>query len=396
MAEPLSDLRVVDLTRVLAGPYLAMMLGDMGADVVKIEQPGSGDDTRRWGPPYLEGESTYYLAINRNKRSVTLNLKHPRAVELLLRLVGEADVLLENFKAGTMERLGLGYEQRLRELNPGLIYCSITGYGREGPYAERPGYDYMAQALGGIMSVTGEPTGEPMKYGVAIGDLTTAMTGCSAVLGALHQRDRTGRGQRVDISLLETVVGWLIHLATDYFATGEPPRRVGNAHPGIVPYQVFRASDKHFAMGAGNDGQFRGFTRVLGHPEWAEDPRFRTNSDRVAHRAILIPMVEEIIARRPAAEWVEAMLAVGVPASPINTVDDVFRDPQVLARDMLAVVDHPKLGPVRMAGIPYKLGDTPAAIRRHPPLLGEHTDEVLGELGLASEELAELRREGAI
>ena len=396
MAGPLSDLRVVDLTRVLAGPYLAMMLGDMGADVVKIEQPGSGDDTRRWGPPYLDGESTYYLAVNRNKRSLTLNLKHPHARELLLRLIRDADILLENFKAGTMERFGLGYEERLQALNPRLVYCSVTGYGPTGPYAERPGYDYMAQAMSGMMSVTGEPDGEPMKYGVAIADLTTGMMGCSAVLAALHHRDRTGRGQRVDVSLLETVVGWLVHLATDYFATGEPPKRIGNAHPSIVPYQVFRASDKHLALGAGNDRQFRDLAGILGHPEWADDPRFRTNSDRVRNRAILIPMMAEVLARRTAAEWLEAVLAVGVPAGPINTIDEVFRDPQVLARDMLAVVPHPTIGDVRMAGIPYKLGDTAASIRRHPPLLGEHTDEVLAEFGVGPEELSELRREGAI
>jgi len=396
MAGPLSDLRVVDLTRVLAGPYLGMMLGDMGGDVIKIEQPGSGDDTRSWGPPYVEGESTYYLAINRNKRSVTLNLKHPRARELLLKLVEQADILVENFKVGTMERLGLGYEQHLQELNPRLIYCSITGYGRDGPYAERPGYDYMAQGMGGIASVTGEPDGEPMKYGVAIADLTTAMSGCAAILAALHHRDRTGRGQRVDVSLLETVVGWLVHLATDYLATGEPPKRFGNAHPSIVPYQLFRARDKYFALGAANDRQFRAFARVLGHPEWAEDPRFDTNSERVRNRPILITMVEQILARRTAAEWVDAMLAAGVPAAPINTVDEVFRDPQVLARDMLLEMPHPKLGTIKMAGIPYKLGDTPATARRHPPLLGEHTDEVLGQLGLSPDELARLRREGAI
>jgi formyl-CoA transferase len=396
MPGPLSDLRVVDLTRVLAGPYLAMMLGDMGADVIKIEQPGSGDDTRRWGPPYLDGESTYYLAINRNKRSVTLNLKHPRAREILLGLVRDADILIENFKVGTIERLGLGYEDRLREVNPRLVYCSITGYGREGPYAERPGYDYMAQAMGGIMSVTGEPDGEPMKYGVAIADLTTAMTGCSAILAALHHRDRTGLGQRVDVSLLETVVGWLVHLATDYFATGQPPKRFGNAHPSIVPYQVFRAADKHFALGAANDRQFRDLARILGHPEWADDRRFATNSDRVRNRPVLVPMIEEILATRTAAEWVDALLAVGVPAGPINTVDEVFRDPHILGRRMLAEVPHPKLGPIKMAGIPYKLGDTPPDIRRHPPMLGEHTEEVLAELGLSTDEIAGLRRDGAI
>ncbi|MCC6175339.1 MAG: CoA transferase [Chloroflexi bacterium] len=396
MTGPLSDLKVVDLTRVLAGPYLTMMLGDMGADVVKIEQPGTGDDTRRWGPPFVGGESTYYLAVNRNKRSVTLNLKHPAARDLLLRLVRDADILVENFKAGTMERLGLGYEGVLREVNPRLVYCSVTGYGRTGPYAERPGYDYMAQAMGGIMSVTGEPAGEPMKYGVAIGDLTTAMTGCSAILAAIHYRDRMGTGQRVDLSLLETVVGWLIHLATDYFASGCLPARIGNGHNSIVPYQLFKASDRYFAFGALNDRQFRDFAAVLGHPEWVDDARFRTNPDRVAHRGELVPLIETVLPARTATEWVNALIAVGVPAGPVNSIAEVFDDPQVLARDMLLEVAHPKLGGVKMAGIPYKLGDTPATVRRHPPMLGEHTDEVLTELGASPEEIARLRGEGAI
>jgi formyl-CoA transferase len=393
---PLADLKVVDLTRVLAGPYLTMMLGDMGADVVKIEQPGSGDDTRRWGPPFLEGESTYYLAVNRNKRSVTMNLKHPRCRELLLDMIRDADILVENFKVGTMERLGLGYENVLRPLNPRLVYASVTGYGRTGPYAKRPGYDYMGQAMGGIMSVTGEPNGEPMKYGVAIADLTTAMTGCSAILAAIHHRDRVGTGQRVDLSLLETVVGWLIHLATDYFASGQLPPRIGNNHSSIVPYQVFKASDRHFAFGALNDRQFGDFAGVLGHPEWTTDPRFATNPQRVAHRGELVPLIEGVLAHRTASAWVDALLAVGVPAGPVNNVAEVFEDPQVLARNMRIDVPHPKLGNVRMAGIPYKHGDTPATVRRHPPMLGEHTDEILRGLGVSVDELAHLRQEGAL
>jgi formyl-CoA transferase len=396
VAGPLGGLKVVDLSRVLAGPYLTMMLGDMGADVVKVEQPGSGDDTRRWGPPFVGGESTYYLAVNRNKRSVTLNLKHPRCREILLAMVRGADVLVENFKVGTMERMGLGYEEVLRPLNPRLVYASITGYGRTGPYAERPGYDYMGQAMGGIMSVTGEPDGEPMKYGVAIADLTTAMTGCSAVLAAIHHRDRTGQGQRVDLSLLETVVGWLIHLATDYFVSGQLPPRIGNGHSSLVPYQVFKASDRYFAFGALNERQFRDFSRVLGHEEWPDDPRFANNPARVAHRADLTELIEAILPTRTASEWVDALLAVGVPAGPINTIAEVFEDPQVLARNMRVDVQHPKLGTVTMSGISYKHGDTPGTIRRHPPLLGEHTDEVLSALGLDMEEIAALRREGAI
>jgi formyl-CoA transferase len=393
---PLSDLRVVDLSRILAGPYMAMMLGDMGADVIKIEQPGTGDDTRRWGPPFVNGESTYYLAINRNKRSVTLDLKHPRGREIVLQLIEIADIVVENFKVGTMERLGLGYEDVLRVLNPRLVYCSVTGYGRTGPYAERPGYDYMAQAMGGIMSVTGEPRGEPMKYGVAMADLTTGMSGCAAVLAAIHHRDRTGQGQRVDVSLLETVVGWLIHHATDYLIGGQEPIRYGNAHGAIVPYQVFAARDGHFVLAAANDRQFRDFCEVAGHPEWADDPRFSTNAKRVGQRPVLVPMIQEVLLTRDVADWVDAILARGVPAAPINTVPQVFEDPQVLARDMLAAIDHPTLGQIRMSGISYKHGDTPANIRRHPPLLGEHTHEVLGELGLTPAEIDDLRAAGAI
>ena len=373
-----------------------MMLGDMGADVVKIEQPGSGDDTRRWGPPFVQGESTYYLAINRNKRSLTLNLKHPRSRELLLQMVKDADILVENFKVGTMERMGLGYEDVLRPLNPRLVYTSITGYGRTGPYAERPGYDYMGQAMGGIMSVTGEPDGEPMKYGVAIADLTTAMSGCSAVLAAIHHRDRTGHGQRVDLSLLETVVGWLIHLATDYFATGQLPPRIGNGHSSLVPYQTFKASDRYFAFGALNDRQWRDFCRVLGHPEWIDDPRFHDNPRRVAHRAELTDLIESVLPARTASEWVNALLAAGVPAGPVNSIAEVFEDPQVLARNMRVDVPHPTIGTLTMSGISYKHGDTPGTIRRHPPMLGEHTDEVLRELGVGDEEIARLRQEGAI
>jgi formyl-CoA transferase len=311
-------------------------------------------------------------------------------------MVEDADILVENFKVGTMERMGLGYEDVLRPLNPRLVYVSITGYGRTGPYAERPGYDYMGQAMGGIMSVTGEPTGEPMKYGVAIADLTTAMSGCSAVLAAIHHRHRTGQGQRVDLSLLETVVGWLIHLATDYFVTDRLPPRIGNGHSSLVPYQTFKASDRYFVFGALNDRQWRDFCRVLGHPEWTEDPRFATNADRVAHRPELTSLIEGVLPARTASEWVAALLAAGVPAGPVNSIAEVFEDPQVLARNMRVDVPHPKLGHVTMSNISYKHGDTPGTIRRHPPMLGEHTDEVLRELGVGDAEIVALRQEGAI
>lgn len=393
---PLTGLRVLDLSRVLAGPFCTMMLGDLGADVIKVEQPGTGDDTRRWGPPFAEGESAYYLAINRNKRSVTLDLKRPRVQELLLDLVRQSDVVVENFKRGTLERLGLGYE-RLRPECPGLIYCSISGYGPDGPYADRPGYDIAAQAMGGLMSVTGERDGQPLKAGVALADLATGMFASTAILAALHHREKTGQGQRVDVSLLESVVALLINVASSYLMTGETPARYGNAHPNLVPYEQFRTIDGTIIVGAGNDRQFRDLCVVAGVPDVADDARFRTNADRVTNREALIPILQDAFEGDKSAAWVARLLAAGVMAAPINTLPDVFADPQVLHRQMLMELDHPTIGSLRVAGIPYKLGTTPASGRRAPPLLGQHTEEVLRELlGLSDDELAGLKRDGAI
>src|SRR5581483_5904304 len=375
---PLTGLRVLDLSRILAGPYCTMLLGDLGADVIKIEQPQNGDDTRRWGPPYLQGEAVYYLSINRNKRSVTVDLKQPRGQALIRALARTSAVLVENFKVGGLERMGLGYEA-LRAVNPALVYCSISGYGPEGPYRDRPGYDFIAQGMGGIMSLTGDPAGEPQKHGIAITDITTGMLGCIAILAALHHARATGVGQHVNVSLLESVVGWLTNPAATYLNTGIVFEQMGNAHPNIVPYQVFYGRDRPFIVAAGNDGQFRGVCRAVEHPEWAEDPRFRTNSDRVRERPVLVPMLAEVFRTRDAEEWVARLLAEGVPSGPINTLDQVFSDPQVLAREMLVEVPHPTIGTVRLAGIPFKLSETRPAVRRHPPLLGEHTDEVLRE-----------------
>jgi formyl-CoA transferase len=395
MALPLDGVRVVDLTRVLAGPYCTMMLADMGADVIKVEIPGRGDDSRAWGPPWAGTESAYYLSANRNKRSITLNFRTEGGRRVLLDLVRRADVFVENFIPGSLDRLGLGYED-LKKVNPGLVYCSVSGYGYDGPYATRPGYDFIAQAEGGIMSVTGEPEGPPMKVGVAIADITTGMFAAAAILAALRHRDRTGQGQRVEVSLLESVVGWLANVAMNYLVSGELPRRYGNAHPNVVPYQAFATSDGWVAIGVGNDAQFRRFCDVIGRPELADDPRFRTNSDRVINRDVLIPILEEIFKTRTTDEWIEALTAAELPCGPINTLDRVFRHPQVLHRRMVEEIDHPTAGRIKLVGIPYKFSATPLAIRRHPPTLGEHTEEVLRELGYSEAEVAALRAEGAI
>ncbi len=395
MALPLDGVRVVDLTRVLAGPFCTMMLADMGADVVKVEMPGRGDDSRAWGPPWAGTESAYYLSANRNKRSITLNFRTEGGRRVLLDLVKRADVFIENFIPGTLDRLGLGYND-LRKVNPGLVYCSVSGYGYDGPYATRPGYDFIAQAEGGVMSITGEPEGPPMKVGVAIADITTGMFAAAAILAALRHRDRTGQGQRVEVSLLESVVGWLANVAMNYLVSGELPRRYGNAHPNVVPYQAFATADGWVAIGVGNDAQFRRFCEVIGRPELADDPRFRTNSDRVVNRGALIPILEEVFKTRTTAEWIEALTAAELPCGPINTIDKVFQHPQVLHRRMLEEIDHPTAGRLKLVGIPYKFSETPLSIRRHPPTLGEHTEEVLRELGYSEAEVAALRAEGAI
>lgn len=396
MPGPLEGIRVLDLSRILAGPYCTMLLGDLGADILKIEQPGAGDDTRTWGPPWVDHESVYYLSINRNKRSVTLNLKHARARELVLRLAERSDVVIENFKVGGLAAMGLGYEQ-FRAVNPRLVHCSITGFGPDGPYAQRPGYDFIAQGMGGIMSVTGEPDGQPQKVGIAIADLTTGMFAAIAILAALRHRDETGEGQHIDVSLLESVVGWLTNVAAAYLLAGVVYPRYGNAHPNIVPYRLFRARDKWFIVAAGNDRQFAALCEVIGRPDLAQDPRFRLNPDRVLNREVLEATLSEIFATRDAETWIEALLAVGVPSGPVNSIDDVFRDPQVLARQMVVQVEHPTLGALKLPGFPFKLSATPATARRHPPRLGEHTEEVLRDvLGLAPDEIAALRQEGAI
>jgi crotonobetainyl-CoA:carnitine CoA-transferase CaiB-like acyl-CoA transferase len=372
-----------------------MMLGDAGAEVIKVEPP-SGDETRAWGPPYLAGESAYYLACNRNKRSIALDLRRPEGRQVVLDLARRADVLIENFKLGTMERWGLDYEGVLQAENPRLVYCSISGFGRTGPYAAVPGYDFVVQGMGGLMSITGERSGGPLKVGVAVADLTTGMMAAFGILAALRHRDLTGRGQRVDLSLLETQVAWLANVASNYLVLGQVPTRLGNAHPNIVPYQTLRARDRELIVAVGNDQQFQRLCAALDLPQLAQDPRYATNAARVANREALIPLLEQALAGRDATEWVERFWQAGIPAGPINSLDHVFTDPQVLHREMLVRVPHPTAGEVPQVGLPIKFGATPGSIRRHPPLLGEQTREILAEQGYTEQQIAALAQAGAI
>lgn len=399
---PLAGLRVLDLSRVLAGPFCALMLGDMGAEVVKVESP-DGDDTRQWGPPWLQGcapdgqwpgESAYYAACNRNKRGICLDLRTAAGQEVVRRLAAAADVVVENFKPGTMERWGLGYAALSQE-NPRLVYCNISGFGRTGPYAHLPGYDFVAQAMSGLMSITGEPPGEPQKLGVAIADLNTGMLAAYAILSALYGRQHSGRGQRVDASLLETGVFMLANVASAHLTTGQRPKRYGNAHASVVPYQVFNAADGALVIAVGNDRQFARVCEMLGCPELASDPRYATNPARLSNRDTLIPQLQQRFLAGKVSHWVDTCWAAGVPAGPINHVDQVFSDPQVLARGMVVEAEHPKAGPIKLVGTPVKLSETPAEVRRHPPMLGEHTREVLSELGYSPEQVQGLLAAGA-
>ena len=407
----LAGVRVLDLSRVLAGPWCTQTLADLGADVIKVERPASdghpgGDDTRGWGPPFLPdrdgrdtAEAAYYLGCNRNKRSITIDLARPEGQALIGRLAAGCDVLVENFKVGDMARYGLD-AATLLAAQPGLVYCSITGFGQTGPYRSRAGYDYAVQGIGGLMSVTGErddrPGGGPQKVGVAVADLFTGLYATIAIQAALRYRDATGQGQHIDMALLDTQVAMLANLGANYLVTGVAPQRAGNAHQNIVPYQVFEVADGHLILAVGNDTQFVRFCAVAGRTELARDERFVRNADRVRHRELLIPMLDEVMRTRSKQQWLSTLEAAKVPCGAINNLAEVFADPQVQAREMAVPVAHPLSDSLRLVASPMKLSATPVQVRRAPPLLGQHTDEVLAELGLDAAERARLRQRGVV
>ena len=397
MEGPLSGIRVLDLSRVLAGPYCSMMMGDLGADIIKVERPGIGDETRHWGPPFAApGESAYFICVNRNKRSITIDLKNPAGIEIINALARKSDVVLENFTPGTMDDLGIGYEA-LRAVNPGIIYCSITGFGPDGPFSNRAGYDLAVSAFGGLMGITGEPDGPPVKVGVAITDVTTGISAQGAICAALYAREKTGQGQRIDLSLLETQVSALVNIASSYLVSGEIPKRWGTAHETIVPYQGFETKDKYVIVAVGNDQLWNRFCKIIGKPELAEDPRFKTNPLRVKNRKECIGILAPILKTRARDEWVKLLNDDAIPCAPINTMDEVFQNPQVLHRNMLVEVDHPKAGKIKMVGIPVKYSEAKATIRRPPPVLGEHTREILSEiLGYEDARIEALKAAGVI
>jgi len=390
---PLDGITVLDLTRVLSGPYCTMLLADMGARVIKVEQPGKGDDTRAWGPPFLEGESAYFLSINRNKESVTLDFKHPDGRALLEQLIAKADVVVENFRPGTLTKLGLDYDALSKKF-PRLIYCSISGFGHTGPRSKQPGYDAIMQAEGGLMSITGAADGPPVRLGVAIVDIVSGMFAAYGVAMALLARARTGRGQDVDLAMLDATVALLTYQAGNYFASGKVPARLGNRHPSIVPYETFTAADGEFVLAVGNDDQWRRFCAVA---ELPEDERFATNRQRVSGYDALRPWVADRLRERPRQHWIGKLTAAGVPCGSVRDFDELFADPQLAAREMIAMVEHATIGPLRALGVPVKLSETPGAVRTPPPTLGQHTDAVLRhDLGFSADAIAALRRQQVI
>ncbi|MAZ60296.1 MAG: formyl-CoA transferase [Chloroflexi bacterium] len=394
--QALQDIQVLDLTRALAGPFCTLMLGDYGADVIKIEIPETGDDTRHWGPPFIGDESAYFLSINRNKRSLTLNFKEQEAIKIFLKLVEKADVVVENFTPGVMKRFGLDYEA-VKAINPSIIYCSISGFGQDGPYQNRPAYDQIMQGVSGLMSITGEPDGEPQKVGIAVSDIGAGMWAAFAVMTALHHRSNSGDGQHIDISMLDAQVAWMTYQAAYFFANEEPPKRLGAAHPTLVPYQAFMSQDgKYVNVAVGSERLWERFCEGVNRMDLKDDPNFAQNGDRVRNRSTLVPLLQEYFLTQPADYWVGALQAVNVPAGPINDLADVFSDPQILHREMLVEIPHPTLKSIKQTGLPLKFSVTPGSFDKHPPLLGEHNEEILNSLGYSAQDIAGLTNNSVI
>ncbi len=391
----LSGVKVIDLTRVLAGPFCTMILGDLGAEVIKVEAPGGSDDTRSWGPPFASGESAYYLCVNRNKKAITLDLKSDQGREVLKKLVTDADVLIHNFKNGTMEKWGLSYDE-LNKINSKLIYCAITGFGANGPYKNLAGYDYIIQAMSGLMSITGSKESGPMKVGVAITDVLTGQYAATGIVSALYEREQSNEGQSIDISLLDSLVSSLVNVASNYLVTGNLPQRLGNIHPNIVPYQPFQTKDKEIVVAVGNDKQFKRFCEILNLQNLIEDEKFLTNSKRVENRIELEKLILEKMLEKNAVEWIKLLNEAGIPCGPINNMEELFNDPQIKARDMVIEIEHPTVGRLPVVGSPLKLAKTPVTYLKHPPLVGEHTFEVLRELGFSDNEIQEMEQKNII
>jgi len=393
---PLHGYRVLDLSRILAGPYCTMILGDQGAEVIKVERPGVGDDTRAWGPPFAAGESAYYICANRNKKSIVIDLKKPEGLELIRELAKISDVFVENFTPGLTKKSGLDYET-LKKINPKLVYASITAYGQDGPYRDRPGYDMVLSAVGGLMYITGEQNGNPCKVGVAITDVLTGVYASGAITSALLWRERSGKGQYLDISLLDVQVSGLANIASNWLVAGKEAKRWGTAHESIIPYQVFNAKDRPIAIAVANQKLWVNFCMAVHKEEWMDDPRFESNPKRVENRDVLLPLIHELFAQKTCDEWMEILVDAKIPCGPVNNMQHLFADPQVRHRNMIAEVPHPTIGTLRLAGIPIKYSNTPGTIRRHPPLLGEHTDEVLAEtLEYSPEQMEALKKDGVV
>jgi formyl-CoA transferase/CoA:oxalate CoA-transferase len=395
MVRPLEGITVLDLSRALAGPYCTMMLADMGAEIIKVEMPGRGDDSRSWGPPFVEGESAYFMSVNRNKKSITLNLKSEKSGEIIEKLIIKAGVIVENFRPGTMDKLGLSYEN-VGKLNPKIIYASISGFGQDGPYRLLPGFDQVLQGMGGLMSITGEPGGPPIKVGIAVADIGGGMFAAYGIMIALFNLQRTGKGQLIDISLFDSQIAWLTYRAGSFFTSNKIPQPLGSGHPNIVPYQAFKAKDTYVNIAAGNDQLWHKFCRVVKLEDLIENPKFVTNANRVENRHELVNIISEVIKTKNAQEWLDILTKAGVPCGPIYTLDEIFTDPQVLHREMVKELDHLKAGKIKVTGIPVKLSDTPGEILTPPPILGQNTKEILLELGYSYKDIEKFYQEKII